>query len=77
MIHVFLEEYVLFSPLFMGIISWNVQGLDGSCCRRLKNPLRQELQKCLIGGSLDVLMIQEHRLNQRRIGKYGSFFPGN
>ena len=60
----------------MKIISWNVQGLGGSLCKQYKRRFRQELHKCIIG-QVDIVMLQEHHLNERRTKVYGSLLPGN
>ena len=60
----------------MRVVSWNVQGLGGSQCARYRGRLRQELQRCLVGGSIDVFLIQEHHLCERRIKRYGSVLRG-
>ena len=59
----------------MKIISWNVQGLGGSLCKQYKRRFRQELHKCIIG-QVDIVMLQEHHLNERRTKVYGSLLPG-
>ena len=51
----------------MRIVSWNVQGLGGSVCKKMRGRLRLELQRALTGGLVDILLIQEHYLSQRRI----------
>ncbi len=61
----------------MRILSWNVQGLGGSLCRRYRGRLRQDLRKCIVGGDIDMMLIQEHHLSDRRISRYGCFLPGN
>ena len=61
----------------MRVMSWNVQGLGGPLYRRYKYRLRQEINKCIVGGPLDFLLIQEHHLNTFRISRYGSILPGN
>ena len=61
----------------MRVMSWNVQGLGGPLWRRYKHRLRQEINKCIVGGPLDFLLIQEHHLNTFRISRYGSILPGN
>ena len=61
----------------MRVMSWNVQGLGGPLYRRYKYRLRQEINKCIVGGSLDFLLIQEHHLNTFRISRYGSILSGN
>ena len=61
----------------MRVISWNVQGLGGALYRRYKHRLRQEINKCVVGGSLDFLLIREHHLNTFRISRYGSILFGN
>ena len=60
----------------MRVVSWNVQGLDGSQCARYRGTLRQELQRCLVGGNIDVFLIQEHHLSEHRIKRYGSVLRG-
>ena len=61
----------------MRILSWNVQGPGGPLCYRYRGRLRQELNKCFIGGPLDVLLIQEHHLNSNCIAQYGTFLKGS
>jgi exonuclease III len=58
-------------------LSWNVQGLGGDQCKRFRGRLRQDLQKCLIGGPIDIIMIQEHHLNKVSIDSYGNILSGN
>ena len=60
----------------MRVVSWNVQGLGGTKCARYRGRLRQELQRCLVGGSIDVFLIQEHHLSEHRIKRYGSVLRG-
>ena len=60
----------------MKIISWNVQGLGGSLCKQYKRRFRQELHKCIIG-QVDIVMLQEHHLNERYTKVCGSLSPGN
>ena len=60
----------------MRVVSWNVQGLDGSHCARYRGRLGQELQRCLVGGSIDVFLIQEHHLSKHRIKRYGYVLRG-
>ena len=56
----------------MRIISWNVQGLGGSNFLRYRGGrLRQELMRCLLGGSVDFLMLQEHHLTESRTRRCG------
>ena len=61
----------------MRLLTWNVQGLGGPLYRRYRGRLRQELQKCLTNGSLDIMMFQEHHLNEQRIRNYGTILPGS
>ena len=61
----------------MRVMSWNVQGLGGPLYRRYKYRLRQEINKCIVSGSLDFLLIQEQHLNTFRISHYGSILSGN
>ena len=58
------------------LMKWNVQGLGTSRHRRYRGILRQELHKCLLGGQLDVLLIQEHHLCEKHIANYGTFLHG-
>ena len=51
----------------MRVISWNVQGLGGPNFMRYRGRLQQELARCLVGGPLDVEMLQEHHLSESRI----------
>ena len=60
----------------MKIISWNVQGLGGSLCKQYKRRFRQELHKCIIG-QVDIVMLQEHRLNERHTKAYSSLLTEN
>ena len=60
----------------MRVISWNVQVLGGSEFMRYRGQLRQELQKCVVGGRVDVLMLQEHHLSESRLRRYGSLMSG-
>ena len=60
----------------MRVVSWNVQGLGGSQCARYRGRLRQELQRCLVGVSIDVFLIQEHHLSEHRIKRYGFVLRG-
>ena len=60
----------------MKIISWNVQGLGGSLCKQYKQRFRQELHKCIIR-QVDIVMLQEHHLNESCTKVYGSLLPGN
>ena len=60
----------------MRFVSWNVQGLGGFQCARYRGRLRQELQRCLLGGSIDVLMVQEHHLSKHRMKRYGYTLRG-
>ena len=38
---------------------------------RCRGRLRQELQSCLVGGSIDILMLQEHHLCESHIRHCG------
>ena len=58
-------------------MSLNVQGLGGVLYRRYKYRLHQEINKRIVGGSLDFLLIQEHHLNTFRISLYGSILAEN
>ena len=44
----------------MRVVSWNVQGMGGPQFMRFRGRLQQELQIALVGGQIDVLMLQEH-----------------
>ena len=55
----------------MRVVSWNVQGMGGPQFLRCRGRLRQELQSCLVGGSIDILMLQEHHLCESRIRRCG------
>ena len=46
----------------LNIISWNVRGLGGRHCCKVRSVFRRRLRKSLIG-RIDVLFIQEHHLN--------------
>ena len=61
----------------MRLISWNVQGLGGQLYKRMRGRLRLELQTVLVGGTIDVLMLQEHHLNVYRSALYGSMLQGS
>ena len=50
----------------MRVVSWNVQGMGGPQFLRCRGRLRQELQSCLVGGTIDILMLQEHHLSEAR-----------
>ena len=43
---------------------------------RYRGRLRQELQRCLVGGSIDILLLQEHHLSESRIRRFGSILSG-
>ena len=45
----------------LNLISWNVRGLGGSHCGKVRSVFRRQLRKSLIG-RIDVLLIQEHHL---------------
>ena len=59
----------------LNIISWNVRGLGGRHCCKVKSVFRRQLRKSLVG-RIDVLLIQEHHLNEQRIQKYGNLLTG-
>ena len=59
----------------LNIISWNVRGLGGRNCGKVRSVFRRQLKKSLVG-RIDVLLIQEHHLNEQRIRKYGNLLPG-
>ena len=59
----------------LNIISWNVRGLGGRNCCKVRSVFRRQLKKSLVG-RIDVLVIQEHHLNEQRIRKYGNLLPG-
>ena len=62
----------------MRIISWNVQGLGGHLHKKMKGRFRQEIQPCLVGGLIDVIMLEEQiHLNNQRIKEFGPPFRGN
>ena len=44
---------------------------------RYRGRLRQELARCLIGGSIDLLLLQEHHLTERRIRSCGPLLRGH
>ena len=50
----------------LNIISWNVRGLGGRNCHKVRSVFRRQLRKPLVG-RIDVLLIQEHHLNEQRI----------
>ena len=60
----------------MKLISWNVQGLGGPICKRSKGRFCKELKTANSGGPIDILLLQEHHLNKRRVDSYGSPMPG-
>ena len=60
----------------MKVISWNVQGLGGPICKRLKSRFRKKLKTRNSRGPIDILFLQEHHLNKRRVDSYGSPMPG-
>eukprot|EP00250_Pteridium_aquilinum_P022375 c25362_g1_i1 orf=3-2321(-) len=60
----------------MRVVSWNVQGLGGPHFQRYRGRLRQELQRCLVGGPIDVLMLQEHHLSVSRTRRCGRVLGG-
>ena len=39
---------------------------------RYRGRLRQELSRCMVGGQIDCLMLQEHHLSESRIRRCGS-----
>ena len=55
----------------MRLLSWNVRGLGGPRYLRTRGVLRQELQRCLVGGPIDMLLLQEHHLSESRIRRCG------
>ena len=59
----------------LNIISWNVRGLAGKHYLKIRSVFRRQLRKSVIG-RIDVLLIQEHHLNEQRIQKYGNLLPG-
>ena len=61
----------------MKILSWNIRGLGGSHWKRKRSRLRQELNKGLIAGQIDFLLIQEHHFNARQIDCCGSLLKGD
>ena len=60
----------------MRLLSWNVQGLGGAHCKKYKGRLWQDLNKCMVGGGLNIMMVQEHHLSDDRIRNYGSILKG-
>ena len=38
--------------------------------------MRQELQRCLIGGSINLFLVQEHHLSNSRVKRYDSLLSG-
>ena len=61
----------------MRVLSWNVQGLGGPNFMRYRGRLRQELARCLVGGPLDVVMLQEHHLSESRTRRCGKLLKGH
>ena len=59
----------------LNIISWNVRGLGDKHYLKVRSVFRRQLRKSVIG-RIDVLLIQEHHLNEQRIQKYGNLLPG-
>ena len=59
----------------LNIISWNVRCLGGKNYCKVRSVFRQQLRKSLVG-RIDILLIQEHHLNEQRIQKYGNMMPG-
>ena len=59
----------------LNIISWNVRGLGGKNCRKVRSVFRQQLRKSLVG-RINILLIQEHHLNEQRIQKYINMMLG-
>ena len=54
----------------MKIISWNVL--------KYVNNINGDFGKSYINvGQVDIVMLQEHHLNERRTKVYGSLLPGN
>ena len=45
--------------------------------RKMKGWVRQQIQPCLVGGLIDVIMLQEHHHNNQRIKEFGPPFRGN
>ena len=57
-------------------MSWNVNGFHASgTCGPMKLILRQELQPVVIG-SLDMLLLQEHKLSAAHASRCGKVLPG-
>ena len=61
----------------MRVASWKVRGLGSTQWKRKRGRLRQELQKHVTEGQIDVLLLQEHRLNTEKTEKYGSTMYGD
>ena len=59
----------------LNIISWNVRGIGGRNCHKVRSVFRHQLRKSLVA-RIDVHFIQEHHLNEQRIRKYGNLLPG-
>ena len=56
----------------LNILTWNERTFGGAYHRRHGQILREEIRNnCLIKRNLDIIMIQEHHLNSRRMAKYG------
>ena len=60
----------------MIIITWNIRGLSGPNYKRKRGRLRQELHRQIIGGTPDMLLLQEHDLSRDRIADFGSPLQG-
>ena len=61
----------------MIIISWNIKGFGGSNRKRKRGRMCQEIHKRVIGGTGDILLIQEHRLSTEKITSFGSPLQGD
>ena len=61
--------------LMMKIIAWNVHGLGGHLCKKLKACFRQKLQNSLTGDMVDLLFL--HHLIDSRIVESGMPLRGN
>ena len=65
----------LLFDVIMRVVSWNVQGMGGPQFLRFRGRMRQELQSALVGGQIDMLMLQEHHLSESRTRRCGRLLP--
>lgn len=62
--------------VLMRVVSWNVQGLGGPQFQRYRGTFQLELQRCLLGGQIDVLLLQEHHLSKSCTQRCGRLLGG-